>query len=1038
MNRKGAKNKKNLCGLRAFAVNAVQRAWPVLALLALAIVFFWKIALTNRILAGVDVFTYFYPIRAFATEALRSGRFPLWNPRMFLGVPFFADSQTGVLYPLNLLLTWLPVPYQVSASIVIHTALGALFAYLFARRSLELHRVAAFVAAAIFAFGGFLGAQAEHVNQLSISIWLPLMLYLWDRARLWQPGPWRERLAAAFWPLSGLAAVITLCVFAGHAQSLYICMVALALFALWPRYRIRRDERREEDREDAKNLKDIGAPFSLRSSRHGGSSLLSAFSAPSAVRVYIVLAGLAVVAVLGLALAGVQLLPTAELAGLSLRGGMTYREAVSFSLRPRLLLTALFPQYQTGVFSEYIAYVGIFGMALAVIGAILPRVRNPWEDRPRHGLLVALAAVGLFLALGGFNPVYYALYRVVPGFGLFRVPARWMLLYTFGMAMLAGLGLNSLLTTKTNEEPQRREEHQEAEFRKPFAFFASSRFFLSLRAGRWAPVLLTVVAAILFFGVGTIWMDRPTWQAAAIWVVTAAIAGGLIWLAASELRCVARRVAHRLAPGLLAVGVLVELFFASRSLAYNHPTAPQAYDSMRSSVAHILADPSPGRVLSLSDLIFDPGDLAEIQSIYGQYLPPDGVYDYVVATKEKEILAPNLPTVYGISSLDGYGGGILPLRGYYDLERLFLPEDRLSRDGRLREGLTEIPDGRVLGAFGVKYVIADKAYDIWRDGVYYDLSQRAVLGADATLDVPLGLGADFPTDSIGVVSYLDGMSAVSDGTSVAELVVESADGSVQRLPIVADRDTAEGTYVPGVAHSAARKATTLRDQPDVTCYLATFDLPSTQRIESLQIVQTSAQGSLVIRGLSLINRATGTHWPLVASTFGRFALVHSGDVKIYENLDAKPRVYVAYSAQAVSSDAEAIAKILDGELDPQTTVAVVGGQSLAADGAAPSQVEVLADQPERLVAKVHLDEPGYLVLSDADYPGWRATVDGVQRPILRANGFVCAVLLSPGDHTVEFTFRPRSLVVGAAISIAAFALWLTLAAIVLRSHRNTN
>jgi hypothetical protein len=32
-----------------------------LGLAALTVLFFWKILLTNRILAGVDVFTYFYP-----------------------------------------------------------------------------------------------------------------------------------------------------------------------------------------------------------------------------------------------------------------------------------------------------------------------------------------------------------------------------------------------------------------------------------------------------------------------------------------------------------------------------------------------------------------------------------------------------------------------------------------------------------------------------------------------------------------------------------------------------------------------------------------------------------------------------------------------------------------------------------------------------------------------------------------------------------------------------------------------------------------
>ena len=58
--------------------------------------------------------------------------------------------------------------------------------------------------------------------------------------------------------------------------------------------------------------------------------------------------------------------------------------------------------------------------------------------------LFALAALGVFLALGLYNPLYWVLFKAVPGFSLFRVPARWLLLYAFGAAMLAGIGLQEV------------------------------------------------------------------------------------------------------------------------------------------------------------------------------------------------------------------------------------------------------------------------------------------------------------------------------------------------------------------------------------------------------------------------------------------------------------------------------------------------------------------------------------------------------------------------------------------------------------------
>ncbi|HXV44479.1 MAG TPA: hypothetical protein VEC96_15550, partial [Anaerolineae bacterium] len=83
-------NKPRLTGLLAVA-----------ALITLTFLFFWKILLTNLILAGVDTFLYFYPYKAYAAEALRQGRLPLWNPHLFMGAPLLANSQVGLFYPLN-------------------------------------------------------------------------------------------------------------------------------------------------------------------------------------------------------------------------------------------------------------------------------------------------------------------------------------------------------------------------------------------------------------------------------------------------------------------------------------------------------------------------------------------------------------------------------------------------------------------------------------------------------------------------------------------------------------------------------------------------------------------------------------------------------------------------------------------------------------------------------------------------------------------------------------------------------------------------
>ena len=77
------------------------------ALLALATVgFFWQILLTPSIwmpAGGGDLAPFLYPNYHFAAQHLRQGVIPLWNPHLYSGAPFAADIQSGLFYPINLL-----------------------------------------------------------------------------------------------------------------------------------------------------------------------------------------------------------------------------------------------------------------------------------------------------------------------------------------------------------------------------------------------------------------------------------------------------------------------------------------------------------------------------------------------------------------------------------------------------------------------------------------------------------------------------------------------------------------------------------------------------------------------------------------------------------------------------------------------------------------------------------------------------------------------------------------------------------------------
>ncbi len=866
-------------------------AAALLGLAALTLAFFWKIALTNRVLAGLDVFAYFYPYRDFVSAALRAGRLPLWNPYLFMGAPLLANSQAAVLYPLHWPLIWLSTPKQVAWSIVLHVWLAGAGTYLFARLALRLRPLPSFVAGTIFALGGFLGAQVEHLNQLNASAWLPWLLLCLEGA---MTEGWRRWLA-----LLGGGAVVALALLAGHTQAAYIVLFGAAVYIV------------------LREWWDPAGP-KWRTALRG-------------------LAALVGMVVMGIALAAGQLLPTLELSRLSVRsGGLPYNEAASFSLKPTLVFKALLPPLVWAPpFSEYVAYVGLVGLVLVVVGgwAVLrPRQSGVGQKGilPHGRAILVLSLLGIFLALGAYNPVYYLLYRVVPGFDLFRAPARWLLLYSFGAATLAGIGLEIL--------PR----------------FESGK----VKAG-------------------------------------------------------------------ITILLVLELFLAGRRLAYNNPTAPAAFDSMRSAPAHLLADDAgqPFRFLSISDIRYDPGDLGDLQAMYSPQLPERAMYDLIVATKMKEVLAFNLPLRDRLFSVDGYDGGLLPTAHYVTLERLFLAEEDIWPDGRMRQQLRQLPPARLLSLLNVRYVMTDKTQDVWIDDVFYDLEHTTPLGEVTLTGLP-----QFETTSLGVVSYLTGTADLAGGTPVARVIITDTMGITLTATLRAGEHTSEGLYgMAPVRHRQARVGHVWPDNEQGNDYVSVLDLNQTLKPRAISVRSLLPDEKVHLRGLTLIDDHTGTSRTL--SVDPAYKLVHSGDVKIYQNLTAQPAAFLAHRARVVSDDEQALYILRDPGFDPAQEVILADGHALASEGS-PSDVDIITYEPETVQLQVNLDAPAYLVLTDTSYPGWTAEIDGQPAPIHRADLYFRAVALDAGEHQVTFRFQPDSVRLGLRASLMSWLVWSSMIVIV--------
>lgn len=903
---------------------------PALFLLSLAlliILFFHKLALSNLILARGDTFLYFYPYWEAAAEALRSGRTPLWNPALFMGAPFLANSQVGVFYPLNWPL-WrlLSTPYAVSASIILHLFIATAGVFFLARRALRLPYAAAWLAALLFSLGGYLTAQVEHVNQLQGLAWLPWLLLVVDGRR--GRGQWLARaLLVGF--------LFALQFLAGHTQTVFISGVAVVvwLVARFLAYTYGAQEREGDWRRGA-----------------------------------MMLLPLVVGGVLALGLAAVQLLPTLELTTQSSRaGGLPLNEALSFSLHPLLLGQGLLPHWEQSLFSEYVAFLPLTALLLAAIAA--------WQGRSRPQLWapLSLAGAGFLFALGRFNPLYILLANL-PGFSYFRAPARWLVLFSLGVALLAAYGWQ-LVSERRAEDG--------IEWRRPVLVSGA---------------LVAVLIALHFLG-PMLSAFVPTGPEAPPELPN--VRTLLLWLGEAALAVVAlawvwRRPQARVV--FLPLIVLV-LFLTSRSLPYNSPTAPAAYLDLRPPEARLLAlndcellpaqcQQPPGRLLSLSDIFFDPGDLREIESVYGEQLMEQALYDYVIAVKQKEIVAPNLPLARGLASMDGFDGGILPLRSYSRLMSLIVPDGVDPVDGRLREYLTGVPDARWLDLFNVRFLITDKVGDVARRGVFFDLKHPLSIGAGESEVV--GYLPDFEATELWLIA--------DEGQG--EVVVQTAGGNEWNLQPERIEDDLWRVPFPEAGVATA--------------------------------VQLQAGAAVwVVQGLTMVDSRDGSFQTLVP---GQYRLIYSGDVKVYENLDVMPRAYVVREWLWAQDGEEVLSYMSEPQFDPRRMVVLEGDPQagpeppLAAQDAE-AEVEITHYGPEQVTVNVELTSPGLLVLSDACYPGWQARVDGQgqETPIYRANGLFRAVLLSSGVHEVTFTFEPDSYRWGRAVSAASIALWLLLA-----------
>lgn len=360
-----------------------------------------------------------FPFRTLAASSLANGVIPHWNPYVFCGMPFLADIQVAFWYPMNMLQSLFVSdghlsPVVMQWFIILHYIIAGAGMFFLVKRVFKTDDLSALFAAIAYAFSGYLTMQIIHqmiVYQLALFPFIVLCII--------------RGFDSLMYAIAG-GLLLGVMYLAGHPQTTLFLTLFLGALVLY----------------------EIG--YRLRSK---GEEKLSATTILAMVIPFIIAVGIF----------AIQLLPSQELAGLSKRDVMTFENSVgggrlSFGslftfIMPRLFgLTDAMRQAKVPFWNgeyflswETAMYIGVLPLLFGVLASFV-------ATKKKYVALFAGMSLFAFLFALGDNFFLYKIFFSLPIFDRLRTPARMMMVATFGLSALSGVGLSMFLRNEIEEK----------------------------------------------------------------------------------------------------------------------------------------------------------------------------------------------------------------------------------------------------------------------------------------------------------------------------------------------------------------------------------------------------------------------------------------------------------------------------------------------------------------------------------------------------------------------------------------------------------
>jgi hypothetical protein len=369
---------------------------------------------------GWDLIESYWPDLAFFARELSHGNFPLWNPHERGGVPAHADPQTALFYPVQWALAAWAVAVdhgQVSWSLIqfkelLHHGLGGTLVYLYTRTRKLPWQAASVAGLAVVLAESWV--QLKSNNFLQAVAWTPLV---WIATDAFFARPDARRAVA-------LAASLYLPASVGSPPGYFYVLLAAGSYGLL--------------RAGAFIWTEVHGPDP------GEAAAPRSPSRPTPARVLLRTAGALLLAVaLVAATQAVLFVPVRDLLALSPRA----EHGLDFALQGNSGWAKTWPALVAPLHDTYTVHCGLLTPVLGAL-ALLAR---PRRDGGAPLFFAGFAAAMIVMSFGTEAPLLPWLVLHAPGFALFRIAARYLVLAPLALGVLAAHGMAILLEARTRQ-----------------------------------------------------------------------------------------------------------------------------------------------------------------------------------------------------------------------------------------------------------------------------------------------------------------------------------------------------------------------------------------------------------------------------------------------------------------------------------------------------------------------------------------------------------------------------------------------------------